>query len=200
MEAAEDGSASALNLLRARVHVNCADAANQTALHLTVRRGKLEATALLLGAGADPNLQDVDGTTPLGGLHHFLDDDPEAMVAMLLKRGADPRIADATGRTPLHRAYREPAVTRLLLEAGAGAGAVDAEGMTALHWCARWVVGDEDADIRVEVAEALLAADTSLAALRDHEGNMALDLLEEEDDRTSPEAVERLVSILTPSG
>ena len=72
--------------------------------------------------------------------------------------------------------------------------------MTALHWCARWIVGDEDADVRVEVAEALLAADTSLAALRDHEGNMALDLLEEVDDRTSPEAVERLVSVLTPSG
>ena len=200
LEAAWEGSASALNQLKTRVHVNCADAAGQTALHLVVTRGKLEAAALLLGAGSNPNLQDVDGTTPLGGLHHFLDDDSAPMVAMLLKAGADPRIADAGDRTPLHRAFQQPAVTRMLLGAGAEADAVDAEGMTALHWCARWIVGDADADVRAEVAEALLAVNPALAALRDHAGNTARDYLVEVDDRTSPEAVERLGSRLTPSG
>jgi ankyrin repeat protein len=199
LQAAWDGDVSALNLLRGRVRVNCCDAAGCSALHLTAGR-HIEAMAFLLGAGADPNLQDGNGCTPLGTLLHITDPDPEATVDLLLTGGADPRIADTNGRTPLHAAYQQPEVTRRLLEAGADARAKELHfGWTALHYCARWIHSDGDAANRVEVAAALLAADPSLTELRDDEGKTAQDHLAEAlDEHASSEAVEDLALMLMP--
>lgn len=52
--------------LRKGVDVNASGPqANATALHYAVRAGARDAIAALIEAGADPNLQDVNGNTPL---------------------------------------------------------------------------------------------------------------------------------------
>jgi ankyrin repeat protein len=198
LESARDGNAAVLNQLRPRVDPNCADAAGQTALHLAVAGHHLEAVAFLLGAGAAPNCADINGTTPLGSLHHFLDHDSESMVRLLLKGGADPSIADDEGHTPLHRAYRRPEVIDLLLAAGADPDVVNANGQTPLHWCASWITDDADAEARITITEALLAKCPGLRSRCDDGGRTAFDYLDEVDERTSREVVDRLAQVLTP--
>ncbi len=60
----------------------------------------VEVAEFLLNYGADPNIRDKDGYTPLlnlaGGLHESVD-----LAAVLLARGADPNVVDYHGRTPL---------------------------------------------------------------------------------------------------
>ena len=58
---------------------------------------------LLLDAGADPNLANKDGETPLyraSGKGHA------EVAKLLLEAGADPILADKDGRTPLYLAQR----------------------------------------------------------------------------------------------
>jgi len=72
-----------------------------SALMFAARQGALEAAATLIAAGADVNLADPDGITPLieaivNG-HHDL-------AALLVDRGADVGLADKAGRTALYAA------------------------------------------------------------------------------------------------
>jgi ankyrin repeat protein len=79
----------------------------------------IQAIARLLKEGADPNLPDDNGFSPL----HFAAQQslPEA-ARILLDAGADPNIKDSFGNTPLARAgctARGVEVVRMLLQAGA---------------------------------------------------------------------------------
>jgi ankyrin repeat protein len=97
-----------------------------------VRRGDVQEVARLLAAGADPNVKDLDGHTPL----HYAAEQCRADIAeLLLKHGADPNARDNHGKTPLHRAVWERcgAVVELLLRHGADPNARDKEGWTPLH-------------------------------------------------------------------
>lgn len=67
-----------------------------TALHAAVGADAREAVALLLGAGANPNAQDVDGWTPL-----FCAQSRE-VIRTLLEAGADPTLTDQAGFGPEH--------------------------------------------------------------------------------------------------
>ncbi|MBV9506634.1 MAG: ankyrin repeat domain-containing protein [Acidobacteriia bacterium] len=110
-----------------------------TALLFAARQGDLESARLLVEHGADVNLGDPDGTTPLIvaiiNLHYDL-------AGFLLNHGADPNAADGKGRTPLYAAVDmhtmdittrptpkipdkldSAAVARLLLEKGANPNA-----------------------------------------------------------------------------
>ncbi len=62
--------------------------------------GCVEVAELLLNYGADPNIRDKDGYTPLLNL---AGDSRESvdLVAVLLDHGADPNVVDYHGRTPL---------------------------------------------------------------------------------------------------
>ena len=77
---------------------------------------------VLLEAGADPNIGDIDGNTPLHGQMDI------EMVELLLKNGADPNARNDKGQTPLHHKNLTPEVAHLLLEYGADPDLVDEDG------------------------------------------------------------------------
>ena len=54
---------------------------------------------LLLERGAQPNMENYLGATPLHSAAHY---GRKEMVQLLLERGADPNKNDAFRRTPLH--------------------------------------------------------------------------------------------------
>jgi len=98
----------------------------RTLLHWTVSLNLKEETLILLQNGADPNVKDDDGQTPL----HIVSN-PE-IAQLLIKYGADINARDNKNRTPLHYT-KDPSVARLLLERGTDPNAVDNEGSTPLH-------------------------------------------------------------------
>ena len=111
-------------------------------LHWAARTGQTATVAALLAAGADANVPDPDGMTPL----HFaaMNGQIEA-VRLLLAAGADPHAQDSLGRAPLHYAAfsDNTAVLDALRSAGADPGApglaADHRGETPLHLAARRV-------------------------------------------------------------
>lgn len=106
-----------------------------TPLHWATRQGHLEATVLLVRAGADPSLRDAEGCACLHLAAQF---GHTAVVAYLVARGVAPDAADAAGMTPLMWAcWKVSAVdpARLLLTLGASPRPADrSHGNTALHW------------------------------------------------------------------
>jgi ankyrin repeat protein len=86
---------------------------------------------MLIEHGADPNLRDEEGLTPL--MRAARKSDPVG-VAMLLEHGADPNLADGQGLTALMYAAGKANVEniRALLDAGADPAARSHAGETAL--------------------------------------------------------------------
>ena len=79
------------------------NALGQTPLMLAVMKGSLPIVELLLGAGADPNRQDLTGTT---ALMLIWDCDLEITRA-LIDTGADPQLKNNAGETALDIARRK---------------------------------------------------------------------------------------------
>lgn len=129
-----------LSLIRAGADVNYRDPSSRMTALMTVRT-RIQA-AVLLAAGADPNLTDDQGQA---ALHHVLfADEAEAIVRLLLASGADVDAA-VPGRekeTPLLTARglffegRDPATAEriiiLLMTSGANLDAQDDQGHTML--------------------------------------------------------------------
>ena len=78
-----------------------------------IHSSNLDKTKILLKGGADPNAQDIDGLTPL----QYAGNSPEK-TKLLLETGADPNIGDKVNHRPLHDT-RSLKQTKLLIEAGA---------------------------------------------------------------------------------
>ena len=90
----------------------------------------------LIDQGADPNLRNWRGETPL---HRAAIRNPDLEVSRaLIGAGADPNARDETGATPLHRAAPQasPARGNLLIEAGASVDVRDKRGAAPLHYAA----------------------------------------------------------------
>jgi len=96
----------------------------ETALHIVVKRGDLTYLRFLLAKGADPNLRDEKGTTPL--LLAATSKSTE-MISVLVQQGANVNLGNSSGETPLIRAVqnRDLATARALLAAGADADQPD---------------------------------------------------------------------------
>ena len=101
-----------------------------TMLTIAVAQENCVATAMLLDAGADPNLA-AGGWTPL---HFACANGLEILAEMLLLAGADLEARNEQGNTPLLLAvdWERLTVYRLLREFGADLRAMDEEGFSAL--------------------------------------------------------------------
>ncbi|WBH18264.1 ankyrin repeat domain-containing protein [Sphingomonas radiodurans] len=101
------------------------------ALHIVVKRGNGMYLRYLLSRGADPNLRDGRGDTPLLLAVQF---GQNALVDILTAAKANPNLANGGGETPLIRAVqkRDLALVRTLLAAGANPDQTDnVAGMSA---------------------------------------------------------------------
>ena len=84
------------------------------ALHIVIKRGDATYLRYLLQKGADPNLRDGKGTTPLLLAAQLSQAD---MVPILTAARANPNLANSAGETPLIRAVQQrnlPTVRALL--------------------------------------------------------------------------------------
>jgi ankyrin repeat protein len=131
-------------LLKWKADPNLAsDIFKTTSLHLALggrESGVTEITKMLLEAGANPNVKDVDGVTPL---ILAANDSPEVIEA-LIKAGADVNAADNAGWTTLMWTVsdKNKASISLLLEAGANPNLVRNNGKSALSMARE--SGDKD--------------------------------------------------------
>ncbi|MHC4540282.1 MAG: ankyrin repeat domain-containing protein [Planctomycetota bacterium] len=107
------------------------NAAATAALFRVIRRGNLERIRLALTQGADLEVKNKDGCTPLyaavakpGGNN--------AMVKLLLEAGANPNARDPRGQIPLHVAVRDCHISGVeqLVSAGSDVNARDKKGVS----------------------------------------------------------------------
>ncbi|KAF4878470.1 Vegetative incompatibility protein HET-E-1 [Colletotrichum siamense] len=132
---------------------NMDSGADQHALTLAARYGRVEIMRLLLDANADLEAEDVNGETPLtmaASKGH------DGVLQLLIDRKANIEATGRNGSTPLAVAAYEGHVriSRLLLDHGANANARDDDGITPLHLAARKghhhvvkLLLDNDADV-----------------------------------------------------
>ena len=114
--------------------VNARDVGSgQTALHIVIERRDPVWIRFLTGSGADPNIADKRGVTPLqiAASMGYAEG-----AELLLAAGANPNPTDRTGETPLIAAVHQNnlPLVRLLLSKGAKPDHADNSGRTALDY------------------------------------------------------------------
>jgi ankyrin repeat protein len=153
-------------LLKARspTLVNARADEGTTALRLAVNNNLIPCAKALLAAGADPNIAEDDGITPL-----MVAEDAE-MARCLLDAGADVNARSHQGDTALLIAAEsgnDASFVALLLERGADANAVSEDGYSALMSAV--------SEGYMDVLKVLLAADPPADVnLQNDEGQTAL--------------------------
>ena len=117
------------------VDVNNMDLTNWTILGKAAAYGHKDVVDLLLSKGADPNMENTNGLSPL---HRAANHGSKDVVKLLLGKGAEPNKTDRDGRTPLHWAALRnfDGVAKLLLNTGAELDKADKDGRTPLHHAA----------------------------------------------------------------
>lgn len=161
----------------------------QTALHYVAAYKNDERPArLLLEAGVDPNVKDLDGITPLqwaavsGG---------DKVAVVLLEHGADPNNVDNFNNTALLSTIKanRHKILDLLVHHGASLKSPLASGGTILHDIAR------DADREsLEILERVDHLHLSPDSLDDR-GLTALEVLQSREDR-SPELIDAFLRLI----
>jgi ankyrin repeat protein len=90
----------------------------EAALHIVAKRGDTTYVNYLLARGADPNIRDGQGNTPL---LVAVNNGAGGVIDLLVKGGANVNLGNGSGETPLIRAVqrRDLSLVRILLAAGA---------------------------------------------------------------------------------
>jgi ankyrin repeat protein len=119
------------------------DRCGQTCLGSAAARGNVVALRCLLNAGAEVNVAEKDGETPL----HWTN--KHDCAVMLLAAGANVCSRDNIGRTALHRAWNGLTAVHSLLAAGADLNATDNAGETARQALARhgWTIEPDQIEV-----------------------------------------------------
>jgi hypothetical protein len=107
-------------------------------LYRTVICGHIEATEFLLKQGADPNLKNNLGETPL---HQATENSQAKLVKLLLKYKADPNSQQNDGNTPLHQSsYKgDESIVAMLLQYKADPNMENSVfGKTSLHYAVEY--------------------------------------------------------------
>jgi hypothetical protein len=127
----------------------------------------------LLGKGADPNAQTVDGARPL--LVAAKKGNPE-IINMLIENGAKLEGRDRNGLTPLMSAASvgQTRSVEVLIDAGADLNAKDNKGFTAIMWATMKgfpevveILFSSGADLKAKTAEGLTAKRLSQRIIAD---------------------------------
>jgi ankyrin repeat protein len=147
-------------------NVNAPDSAGgRTALHWAAKEGHAPVVALLLSKGADVNVKDRAGKSPLciAGENGKVE-----VLKQLLDAKSDVNMTDRMGGTPLMwaAALGTPDTVGLLIDRGATVNVVDKNGLTPLLWAAS--TGDP------RTVELLIARKADLAAADNLTGDTAL--------------------------
>jgi ankyrin len=136
-------------LLKHSADVHADNKYNDTALSLAAFNGKLEITRLLLYHGANPNVENDQGYTPLHQVSqgkYNSQGDGVGIARLLLERGADVNAQTKNKFTPLHSAALNGKleIAQLLLDHGANAKAENEARGTALHVVSRGEYDSQD--------------------------------------------------------
>jgi ankyrin repeat protein len=90
-----------INLLDSGWNIDAQNEDGQTALYQAVATGRPDLVSLLLFEGADPDIADKDGRTPLMLGSRLLSIEGQRMTAMLLLKGTNVHAANKAGETAL---------------------------------------------------------------------------------------------------
>jgi ankyrin repeat protein len=125
-----------LLMAQENLDLNARGSIGGTVLMSYVWREQEDTVRKLLERGADPNLGDQDGDTPLHGAAMRGN---VKLLQMLLDKGADPNAKNKLGGTALMWAgtYGQEEAARVLLEKGAEPTLKDHNGITASGWAAK---------------------------------------------------------------
>lgn len=150
-------------------------------------RGQREVVRLLLDAGAQPDLAETYGTTPL--MEAAGNDDPE-IVKMLLEKKVDVNQKNEAKSTALLRTHSED-VVQLLLDAGADINAQDFLGNTLLMNVIQYYYPPD----RLDLMRLLLNRRANIS-LKNQEGHTVIDIIRSEEH---PEELFRLLRNFYPN-
>lgn len=124
---------------------NARDSRNgETPLFAAIDRDSERCAMFLLSKGADPDIANMSGATPL---HHIAASPSRLeMAKALLEAGANPSAANKRGATPLHHAAGagNADLVEALLEKGSDPLALDSEGSTPLDRVNKSILAAED--------------------------------------------------------
>ncbi|KAL7287864.1 hypothetical protein TKK_0017929 [Trichogramma kaykai] len=124
------------------VQVNARDELGNTPLLCTLFRRRINLFELLLRNGANPNIANADGWTPLHFMCRKYHDEVLMKIFFDINKEIQQTVQidsqDSWGRTPLHLALDDPDVDktriiRALMKRGANPNLADTQGSTPLH-------------------------------------------------------------------
>ncbi len=118
--------------------INVQDSLRFTPLHLASGKGHIEIVEFLLNHGADIELENIHGDTPLTLAARYARFGQYETIKALLEHGAKVNHKDKHGRTALHDAamYSGKEIINLLISYGADVNARDEHQSTPLHQAA----------------------------------------------------------------
>ena len=184
-DAKQDAEVLAANCVRLLLEhgsdVNAMGKDNATPVLLAIERKMYDVTRMLLACGAEPNVKNYYGRTPL----HLLlesdfsnDDDIPDLTRLLLDHGADANAQDQNRATPLLLAAERHMddIARILLERGADPNVKNTRGKTPLHLLLERHFDDHDDINHILVVERLLLERGAAVNAQDGENTTPLHL------------------------